>query len=65
MPKYLMNFPDDQMNELKRLSWETGMPMSQLIRSAVWDLLASQKPCALLVSGNAPVSGSVLVMKVG
>lgn len=65
MVKFLLNLPDGDLEELRRLSLATGVPVSQHIRVAIGNYLHSGSiSCSLFVSGSM-VSGSLIAIRVG
>ena len=62
MGKFLFNLPDDKLNELRKLSLDTNVAISDYLRQAVDIVLSSKISCGLVMSGSV-CSGFVIVMR--
>ena len=62
--KHLFSIPNEQSQELRKLSERTGLPMSFFVREALREFLAKDKHPSMVVNG-VRFSGSMLEVRVG
>ena len=63
--KHLFSIPDEQSQELRKLSERTGLPMSFFVREALREFLAKDKLHPSMVVNGVRFSGSMLEVRVG
>ena len=62
MAKFLFVIPDDQLEQLRAMSENTGISMGQYIRMGINHVLNNQIPCSVIISGSI-VSGHIFMVR--
>lgn len=62
MATFLFKLPDSDLNSLRGVSRDSGVPVSRILRDLVREFLESRSPCGIVCSGTV-ASGTVYIMK--
>lgn len=62
MSRFIFTLHEEKLKALRRLSQDTGIPISHYLRQAIDSILDNKIPCGLVMSGSV-ASGYVMIMR--